>query len=126
MTTTSSIVDKIPSNIDIYMKDNNFEHDLAFEDNLGCATDVKNVEDRKSQTPDQPERQCLEKFLEVSKSPTMKEAPDLAVKRLTGIPLLSQLSNQQLAGESLRPNDHQDQVATSEYSGKGSTSISLT
>ena len=41
MKTTSSIVDKVPSNIDIYMEDNNFEDDLTFEDNLGCSTVIK-------------------------------------------------------------------------------------
>ena len=129
MKTTSSPVDEIPSNIDIYKKDNNFEDDLTFEDNLGCPTDLKNfekVEDSKFQTPDQPERQVLGKFLEGSNSITKKNAPDLAVTGLTGRSLISTISNQHLAGESWRPNDHQDQVETSEHSGIGSNSVSLT
>ena len=40
MKKTSSTVDQVTSNIDIYMKDNNFEDDPNFEDNLGCATDM--------------------------------------------------------------------------------------
>ena len=108
------------------MKDNNFEDDLNFEDNLGCATERQNLEVSRPQKPEQPERQVLEKFLECSKSQTIKKALDLAVKRLTGIALFSQLSNQHLAGESCRPNDHQDQVVTSENSGRGSISKSLT
>ena len=129
MKTTSSTVDEIPSNNDIYIKDNNFEDDLTFEDNLGCPTDFKNFEkreDSKSQIPDQPERQVLGKFLEGSKSITKKNAPDLALTGLTGITLSSTISNQHLAGESWRPNDHQDQVETSEHSGCGSNSVSLT
>ena len=38
MKKTSSTVDQVTSNIDIYMKDNNFEDDPNFED--GCATDM--------------------------------------------------------------------------------------
>ena len=105
--TTSSTVDEISSNIDIYTRDNNFEDDRTCEDNLGCPTDCKNFEkgeDSKSQTPDQPERQFLGKFLEGSKSITMKNAPDLAVTGLAGISLFSTISNQHLAGESWRPS----------------------
>ena len=61
MKTTFSPVDEIPSNIDIYMEDNNFEDDLTFEDNPGCLADCMNFEkgeDGRIQTPDQPEQQA--------------------------------------------------------------------
>ena len=124
--TTSNTVDQTTSNINIYMKDNNFEDDLVFEDNLGCTTNSRSCEGSRPQTPKQPEKQFLEKFLEGSKFQTMNAAPDLAVSRLAGKTLISQISNQHLAGGSWRPNDRKDQVETSDNSGKGSISQSLT
>ena len=129
--TTSNIVDKKSSTTNIYKKDNNFEDDLTSEDNFGCPTGYKSHEKRKNsnpQTPDKPERQDLEKFPECSNTITItkKNAPDLAVTGLAGNQLFSTISNQHLAGESLRPNDSQDQVETSYHPGCGSDSVSLT
>ena len=124
--TTPDTVDRIPSQTDIYLRETDYEDYLKCEDNFGCTINRKELDISRSQTPIQSEQKILDKFLELSKSKTMKEAPDLAIIRLTGKSLISNISNQHLAGKSWRPNDSQDQVETSYHPGCGSDSVSLT
>ena len=123
--TTSGTEGDISSSSNIYKKDDNFEDDLTYEDNLGHMN-LRKREDRTPQTPDKPERQVLEKFPEGSNAKTKKNAPDLALTGLAGNQLFSRISNQHLASESWGPNDNPGQVETSGNSGNGSDSASLT
>ena len=112
--TTPDTVDRIPSQTDIYLRETDYEDYLKCEDNFGCTINRKELDISRSQTPIQSEQKILDKFLEVSNS-------NLAVIRLAGQSLIPNISNQRLAGKS-----YQDQVLTSEYSGRGSSSKSQT
>ena len=104
----SRTVDNKTSEMNIYTEDNNFKDDLIFEDifednpsNIsGLSSGVCSPQPLVRQ--DLPGSSDIHDISIVSLISTNQQQPDLARK---GLALVSSISNQQITGESGRPND---------------------